>query len=189
MKIVITGGPGGGKTTALDLFCREFRGSVAIVPESATAIFAGGVKRDPNPKVLKLVQKTIFDYQKNIEAIYELQNPGKVLLFDRGSLDGLAYWPNSEASFFEMTNTSFDKELHKYDGVIFFETAAKHGGDITTNNPYRNENNDQSIALDKRLKEIWGRHPNFHIVKSEGSFVSKIVKGIEVIKCVMDTKS
>ena len=186
MKIVITGGPGGGKTTALDLFQRELEGKVAIVPESATAIFESGVKRDHDPNVLKLVQKTIFDYQKNIEAIYELQFFNKVLLCDRGSLDGLAYWPNSEASFFAMTGTDINRELGQYDSVIFFETAASSGGDITTNNPYRNETNEQSIKLDEKLKSIWSRHPNFHLVKSEKSFVSKIMKGIDVIKEVMD---
>ena len=30
--IVVTGGPGGGKTTALDLFQRELKSAVKIVP-------------------------------------------------------------------------------------------------------------------------------------------------------------
>lgn len=186
MKIVITGGPGGGKTTALDLFRRELLGEVVVVPESATAIFESGVKRSEDFEVIKLVQKTIFDYQKNIESIYEVQNSSKVLLCDRGSLDGLAYWPNSDDSFFEMTNTSFERELKNYDAVIFFETAAKMGGDISTNNPYRNESNEKSIELDHKLRKIWEKHPEFYLVKSEDSFVGKIMRGIDVIKCVLD---
>lgn len=186
MKIVITGGPGGGKTTALDLFRRELFGQVAIVPESASAIFASGICRDNQFDVLKLTQKTIFEYQKNIESIYRIQHPDKVLLCDRGTLDGLAYWPNSEKSFFEMANSTYKEELGHYDAVIFFETAAQTGGDISTNNPYRNESNEQSIELDRRLKEIWQEHPEFYLVKSESSFVSKIMKGIDVIKCVLE---
>lgn len=43
-RIVLTGGPGGGKTTALDLIRREFAGKIASVPEAATMIFSGGVE-------------------------------------------------------------------------------------------------------------------------------------------------
>src|SRR6186713_3191320 len=41
-RIVLTGGPGGGKTTAADLFRREIGDRVVIVPEAATILFAGG---------------------------------------------------------------------------------------------------------------------------------------------------
>ncbi|MCB0954305.1 MAG: AAA family ATPase, partial [Microthrixaceae bacterium] len=44
-RIVLTGGPGGGKTTAADLFRREIGDSVVVVPESATTLFAGGFPR------------------------------------------------------------------------------------------------------------------------------------------------
>ena len=182
MKIVITGGPGGGKTTALDLFKREFLGQVAVIPESATAIFEGGIQREERPSIKKAVQKIIYYHQKNIEFIYEEQNKGKILLCDRGTLDGLAYWPGSQESFFKTMRSSFEKELNKYDAVIFFETGAVSGQDITTNNPYRNESNEQAIKLDKKLRTIWKKHPNFKIIKSNGSFVDKIMEGINVLK-------
>ncbi len=188
MKIVITGGPGGGKTTALDLFRRELLGKVMVVPESATAIFQSGIQRDERPHVVKAIQKTIFDYQKNIESIYRKQYPDEILLCDRGTLDGLAYWPNSEEHFFSTMQTTFAQEIKCYDAVIFFETAAKHGGDITTNNVFRNESNDEAIALDHRLQEIWRRHPHFFLVKSEGSFLDKIVSGISVLKKVVNNE-
>ena len=41
----ITGGPGGGKTTAADLFRREIGERFAIVPEAATLFFPGGFPR------------------------------------------------------------------------------------------------------------------------------------------------
>ncbi len=52
-RIVLTGGPGGGKTTALDLIRREFAGKIASVPEAATMIFSGGIERSDNNDVLK----------------------------------------------------------------------------------------------------------------------------------------
>ena len=44
-RIVLTGGPGGGKTTAADLFRREIGEGVVIVPEAATMMFSGGFPR------------------------------------------------------------------------------------------------------------------------------------------------
>lgn len=185
MKIVITGGPGGGKTTALDLFRRELENEISVIPESATAIFASGIKRDSRVEVLKEIQKTIYYYQKNVEDIYHAQNPDSIQLCDRGTLDGLAYWPESKESFFQMMKTSFEEELKRYDAVIFFETAAKSGGDISTNNPYRNESEQEAIALDEKLKAVWENHPNFYLVQSQGSFIDKIMKGIDVLKKVV----
>ena len=50
VRIVLTGGPGGGKTTALDLFRRELRERVVAVPESATIMFTGGFPRVDEPE-------------------------------------------------------------------------------------------------------------------------------------------
>lgn len=182
MKIVITGGPGGGKTTALDLFRRELLGKVAVVPESATAIFSGGVKRDNQTDILKAIQKIIFDHQKNIEYIYDKQNPNKILLCDRGTLDGLAYWPGTEESFFEQMDSTYEEELSQYDAVIFFETAAQNGSAISSNNPYRNESHEKAVELDLKLQKIWKKHHNYFMVRSKTSFIEKIIDGVNAIK-------
>ncbi len=186
MKIVVTGGPGGGKTTALDLFKRELQEEVTLVPESATSIFKSGIKRGHNSECITLIQKMIFDYQNSVEELYEKQNDADILLCDRGTLDGLAYWPTDEASFFKEMKTSLKQELSRYDAVIFFETAAVKGGDIRSNNDYRNEDNDTALALDKKLYEIWSQHPEFHLVKSEGSFIAKIINGVRILEKVVN---
>ncbi|WP_412471302.1 AAA family ATPase [Halobacteriovorax sp. RT-2-4] len=185
MKIVVTGGPGGGKTTALDLFKRELVEDIVIVPEAATSVFQSGVARDKRPEVVKDIQKMIYDYQVNLESIYEKQNPGKILLCDRGTLDGMAYWPDECGSFFDKINSTYDHELNRYDAVIFFETGASSGGDITSNNIYRSETNRQAIELDRKLKEIWSVHPNFYFVDSKKSFMDKIISGVEILKTVV----
>lgn len=185
MKIVLTGGPGGGKTTALDLFRRELAQDVTVIPESATSVFAGGIKRDTSPEIIKAIQKTIYYHQKNIEEIYQLQNTSQIFLCDRGTLDGLAYWPEHEESFFKNMKTSKKEELDKYDAVIFFETAARCGQDISSNNPYRTEDSTSAVELDDKLKQIWSTHPNFHMVESKGSFIDKIMHGIDVLRKVI----
>lgn len=189
IKVVITGGPGGGKTTALDLFKRELHEKIAVVPESATILFCGGVERTEDLEPLKATQKTIYQLQRNIEDIHSKLYPDRLLICDRGTLDGLAYWPGDEDDFFENINSTLEKELKNYDAVIFFETAASSGQDINSNNPVRNESSRQAVELDKKLQSIWSKHPNYHFVSSSESFIKKIMFGIMTIENVINQQN
>ena len=64
-RIVVTGGPGGGKTTAADLFRREMAGKVAVVPEAATILFGGGFPRGGPAQ--RAAQVAIYQVQRNLE--------------------------------------------------------------------------------------------------------------------------
>ncbi|MGF1873876.1 ATP-binding protein [Photobacterium frigidiphilum] len=186
LQVVVTGGPGGGKTTALDLFRRELRHKIAVVPEAATLLFSGGITRSDNEQTLRMIQKTIFQLQKNLEEIHKRQFPDRLLVCDRGSLDGLAYWPGTESDFFKDVNSTFDHEIARYDAVIFFESAAATGHDISSNNPVRSESSEQAVQLDKKLQKIWSRHPHFYFVGTSESFVRKIMFGIMTIENVIN---
>ncbi|WP_282175778.1 AAA family ATPase [Vibrio nereis] len=186
LRVVVTGGPGGGKTTALDLFRRELCHKIAVVPEAATVLFSSGITRSDNKQIIKMVQKTIFQLQKNLEDIHKVQYPDRLLVCDRGSLDGLAYWPGKEDEFFKAVNSSFEKEIARYDAVIFFESAAASGQDISSNNPIRKESSPQAAKLDKKLQKIWSRHPHFYFVGSSESFVRKITFGIMTLENVIN---
>ena len=184
-RILLTGGPGGGKTTALDLFRREFCGRIASVPEAATMIFSGGIERSDNQDVISAHQIAIFNLQKHLEHAVRTMHPDKLILCDRGSLDGLAYWPGSEQDFFTTMHSTLEYELSRYDAVIFFETAAKSSQEIKSNNPIRNESNEKAIELDKKLQEIWSQHHNFNFIPSSESFIKKIILGVKTIEEVI----
>lgn len=185
-RIVLTGGPGGGKTTALDLFRRELKGKIASVPEAATMIFSGGIERTSDDKVTCAQQIAIFNLQRNLEDVQREKYPDCLILCDRGCLDGLAYWPGSDEDFFRTMNTTLNDELDRYDAVIFFETAARSGQEIKSNNPIRNESEEKAIVLDERLQQIWSQHPNFYLVGSSESFIRKIMFGIMTIENVIN---
>lgn len=185
-RIVLTGGPGGGKTTALDLIRREFLGKIATVPEAATMIFSGGIERSSNDQILKTQQIAIFNLQKHLEDIQRAMFKHSIILCDRGSLDGLAYWPESDNSFFQSMHTSLEEELLRYDAVIFFESAAKSGESIKSNNPIRNESEQSAIDLDNKLQAIWSKHPNFNLIHSSASFINKVMFGIKTIEKIME---
>src|SRR6186713_3021067 len=84
-RIALTGGPGGGKTTAADLFRREIGERVVIVPESATILFAGGFPRSPQLDAQRAAQRAIFHVQRNLEDVQSALFPDRILLCDRGT--------------------------------------------------------------------------------------------------------
>ena len=187
LRIVLTGGPGGGKTTAADLFRREIGERVVIVPETATMLFTGGFPRVGDPKARAATQRAIFHTQVALEDLQGALYPGRVLLCDRGTIDGAAFWPsNAPLSFFETLGTTLEDELRRYDAVIFFESAAVGDISIEGGNPARTESNEEARHLDMRLRELWSEHPNFHFVPHSTSFFAKLQAGLVRLQAIVD---
>jgi hypothetical protein len=184
-RIVVTGGPGGGKTTAADLFRREIGTTIVAVPESATLLFSGGFPRDTEPEARIAAQTAIFHVQRNLEDVKSAKHPDRVLLCDRGTVDGAAYWPGEPEGFFLHLNTSLEAELTRYDGVIFFESAAVGGMPIEGNNPVRIEDAPTARALDLKLRALWSRHPRYTFVPNNHSFFRKIGLGLEALQSLL----
>jgi len=185
MRIVLTGGPGGGKTTAADLFQREIGEHVVVVPEAATLLFAGGFPRVDEPVAARSIQHAIYHVQRNLEDVQSARFPGRILICDRGTVDGAAYWPDAPEDFFASLGSSIDEELARYDAVIFFETAAAGDVRIEANNPHRTEDAEQARALDRRLRQLWMRHPRFVLVPHNQSFFKKIISGLASIESIV----
>jgi predicted ATPase len=181
-RIVLTGGPGGGKTTAADLFRREIGEEVVLVPEAATMMFTGGFPRFQKKEAMEAAQRAIYHVQQNLEDIQAAQYPQRILLCDRGTIDGAAYWPSDESLFFEDLDSSLDEELSRYDGVIFFESAAVGGMDIEGGNPVRSESVEEAAKLDRKLYQLWSQHPNFVTVHHNKSFFQKISIGLAMLE-------
>jgi predicted ATPase len=177
-RIVLTGGPGGGKTTAADLFRREIGERVVIVPEAATLLFAGGFPRVNEESVIRATQMAIYHVQRNLEEIQASIYPKRILLCDRGTIDSAAYWPEQPERFFELVGTSLEDELKRYDAVLFFESAAVGGIQIEGGNPIRNESISQAAELDEKLRKLWSQHPRFTMIPHNPSFFQKITNSL-----------
>lgn len=180
-RIVLTGGPGGGKTTAGDLFRREIGERVVLVPEAATMVFSGGFPRSTEPMAIHAAQRAIYEVQRNLEDVQAALYPDRLLLCDRGTVDGAAYWPGEPHHFFNEIGSTLELELTRYDAVIFFESAAVGGMGIEGGNPIRNESTEKAIELDRKLRTLWSRHPRFVLVPHNPSFFKKISYGLAVL--------
>jgi predicted ATPase len=184
-RIVVTGGPGGGKTTAADLFRRELGERVVIVPESATLLFSGGFPRSAEQHAKVAAQRAIYHVQTNLEDVQSALYPDRILLCDRGTVDGAAYWPGEPEEYFEAVGSSQERELARYDAVLFFQTAAAGGMSVEGGNPTRIETNAQAVELDTRLFALWSKHTRFMVVPHNPSFVKKIMYGLAMLESIV----
>jgi hypothetical protein len=93
-------------------------------------------------------------------------------------VDGAAYWPGEPEDFFTALGTTLEEQLARYDGVIFFESAAVGGLRIEGGNPVRIESLEEAAALDSKLRRLWEGHPRFVLVRHNPSFFKKISFGL-----------
>lgn len=179
---MLTGGPGGGKTTAADLFRREIGGGVIVVPEAATLLFSGGFPRTAEDEPRRSTQCAIYHVQRNLEDAQAGLYPDRVLLCDRGTVDGGAYWPGGPDDFYQAVGSSHEAELSRYDAVIFFESAACGGHGFESENRFRTESQREAIELDGQLRALWQPHPNFTLIPHTASFFRKMTIGVGILE-------
>jgi nicotinamide riboside kinase len=187
LKIVFTGGPSAGKTAMVALISKQFADDVAVVPEAASILFQGGFPRKPTPANLKHQQRAIYFLQLELEALVEEDNPGKILVCDRGTVDGAAYSQESPAEFFKSLGTTLDAELKRYDFVIHLGSPNGHYYD--RGNPARIEKPSQARVLDEKTKEIWAPHSNRLVIHCHKDFGAKVIEALEFVsKIISKTK-
>ena len=94
-RIVLTGGPGVGKTAVLELIRHSFCDHVKVLPEAASIVFGGGFPRGTGDGARRAAQRAIIFVQCELEAPVAGDNPA-IVLCDRGTVDGSAYWPDGD---------------------------------------------------------------------------------------------
>lgn len=187
VKIVVTGGPSGGKTTLIEGLKKELGSQVGLVPEAASILYRGGFPRLPGDRQMMHTQAAIYHTQRELEGLIGANSKAEVLVCDRGSLDGIAYWPKAENSFFEAIASDRKAELERYDWVLHLDTAAADFYETT--NPVRTENFKEAVALNERVKKAWRDHPRRFVIAASADFLSKMTLSVGVIRGILDGKT
>lgn len=183
-KIVITGGPCAGKSTAMSKIQEEFTAlgySVLFVPETATELITGGVAPwtcKTSDEFQKLLMRLQIEKEKIFETAALSMSTDKVLIVcDRGMLDNKAYMTN-EGFNIALSDLSLNEvELRdNYDAVFHLVTAANGAEDFYTNenNTARTETPEQACELDNKLLSSWTGHPHLRVIDNSTSFNEKI---------------
>src|SRR3569623_683819 len=148
-KIALTGGPGAGKTAVLELVRRLLCDHVTILPESAGMLFAGGFPRGSTPPLRRAAQRAIFHVQRALEATTESEALA-IVLCDRGTVDGGAYWPGPGDLWSEV-RTTLTAEVVRYDEVIHLRTPLTG---YNRHHPLRTESDIESRAIDEPIAAL-----------------------------------
>lgn len=178
--IVLTGGPGAGKTAVLEMVRRTLCPHVIILSEAASIVFNGGFRRDSSLPARKGAQRAIYHVQREQERIVEEEKSAAIVLCDRGTLDGLAYWPNSKESFFQELGISSESEMIRYDTVIHLRTPSMEFG-YNHSNPARIEQPFEASEIDRKIAKVWDSHPRRLFIESTKDFTQKAALAIELI--------
>jgi tRNA (adenine37-N6)-methyltransferase len=171
--IVLTGGPGGGKSTLIEDLRRdpEWAGRFVTLPEAVQ--YARFINILPTEK---LFQRAIVQLQIGLEeGLRRMLDPDdpRPIICHRGSLDPLAYWLQrgwQEDEFFLFAGLSRAEFYQRYKAVIHLVTAADGAPARYTHWPeaHRPEEMDEAIQLDRWLGKAWGMHPHYYRLDNTG---------------------
>lgn len=179
-RVVLTGGPGAGKTALLELIRQSFCSHVKVLAEAAGVVFGGGFPREDDPTCRRAAQRAIFYVQRELENAGDSHNPA-IVLCDRGTVDGLAYWPGPPEEYWSSLGTTLETELGRYDAVIHLRTPPAERG-YNNQNPLRTENATAAADIDARILQAWERHPRRFVVESSAEFLDKAARALEILR-------
>ncbi len=183
-KIVITGGPCAGKTTAMSKIQETFTAfgyRVLFVPETATELISGGVApwTCADNAAYQACQMRLQAAKEDIflQAASGM-NASKILIVcDRGMLDNKAYMTDAEFSAV-LEELGWDEVSLRdaYDAVFHLVSAAKGAERFytTQNNTARTETPAQAAALDDKLIAAWTGHPHLRVIDNSSDFAGKM---------------
>lgn len=178
-RVVLTGGPGAGKTALLELIRQSFCEHVLVLPEAAGIVFGGGFPREDNLECRKAAQRAMFYVQRELEITGDAHNAA-VVLCDRGTVDGVAYWPGSGEEYWDSFGTTLDQQLSRYDAVIHLRTPRPEQG-YNLQNPLRIESPAQAAEIDRLIAEAWAMHPRRFLVEASASFLDKAANALGIL--------
>ena len=180
-RIVLTGGPGAGKTAVLELIRKYFCKHVRVLPEAASILFGGGFPREESVASRKAAQRAIFHVQRQLELLLGGDGVPAITLCDRGTVDGLAYWPGPDDEMLADVSSTRAAELARYDAVIHLRTPSVALG-YNHSNSLRVEPAVVAAEIDHRIEAAWRGHPRRFFVESRPDFLAKAAEALRLLR-------
>lgn len=194
--IAVTGGPCAGKSTVLAQAMRHLQDKgihACIVPEIATEYAMHGLSfgdftsaEEFQVAILLGCIEREYRYQ---EAMKNIKSERKVILTDRGRLDGSAY-VDRDLFFSIAAKYGYNPSMlgeQPYKAVIHLRSLAYDAPELYTcsNNTARRESVDEAKALDLKTMAAWMHHPHLRVI---GNTKHNQLVGLQdkVRKCVAE---
>lgn len=161
-KIVLTGGPHGGKSRAIMKLKEmlEAHGvNVITVTEAASGVIEGGFEGE---KPSYEFQKAVALYQLKMEA--EAENnatENTVIICDRGLMDARVYLSDDEFERFKSETKMSEVDLRdRYDAVFHLDSTSVNEDMVYQTDHIRDESRDEARYINERSLKAWCG--NFH---------------------------
>jgi hypothetical protein len=157
-----------------------------MIPEAATQVYQSLQTRWDllDEAGRRDVQRRIYALQLEQEQRLSDLSENRIILLDRGTVDGAAYWPDGPASYWSDLQTNEQTELSRYDAIIWLQTCAAIGQyDGPSSNACRAENPEEAILTGQQLAQAWFRHPRLYRVDAFPTIDEKV----EMVKRVIDS--
>ncbi|MCX6712823.1 MAG: ATP-binding protein [Candidatus Vogelbacteria bacterium] len=194
-KIVLTGGPCAGKTEVLTALAWQFAGQIAIVPEAATVLLSGGFPA-PGSELpwseewQAEFQRAICQLQPALEEAAELKarsQGARILLCDRGLLDGAAYTPGGRSAFCSRFGLEINTAMSRYSRILHLESLATANPEQygRAGNAHRLENLEQAQALELATREVWSGHPGYFFLRGSARVEAKTERAGAILARVL----
>lgn len=202
-KIVLTGGPCAGKTTALDAVVENFTRTgykVFTVPEVPTMLTKAGMDYlTKNRRFFFEGEKATLELQIALEekfmAMARTMDCPTLVVCDRGTMDISSYMDaETWREITEAVGVTTEQLRSNYDLVLHLQTVADGLEECytTANNAQRLEEANEegfSIArdLDVKVRKAWEGHPNRVIINNNLNFGIKLAEVISNIERVLQS--
>ena len=200
-RIVLTGGPCAGKTTALVRITEYFsnRGyKVFTIPEVPTLYSLGGWSYlTPNKDLYYEGERAILETQLALEdwfmRLAETCQKPVLIVCDRGTLDISAYIsPEMWNDITAKAGTNTNALRNRYDAMLHLVSAADGAEQYytTATNAIRYEQmNEEGLRiareLDKKVIKAWTGHPHLRVINNNDDFNAKLNRVLKEIAHVI----
>lgn len=201
-KFVISGGPCGGKTTALARvfsYLRERNFEVINVPEAYTILNSNGMSFDffTTEGMSQIIQGTVLDVmltlEDGVERVLKARGKPAVMICDRGTMDGSVYVsPQEFQNIMDERNTDIVQlRDNRYDAAFHMVTAADGAEPYYTleNNKVRHESKEDARKADRLTQRAWCGHPHLYVIDNSTDFEGKMNRLVDIIAKVVGLPS
>lgn len=172
--VPVTGGPGAGKSRLRAELRRSLCEHVVVLPEAASVVFGGGFPPIATGLGRTAAQRSIYRFQLEFERVAIEDGRVAVALCDRGTIDGMAYWPSASADCLSELGTRHERELERYAAVVATLesfTCVPRRRRATMRRPrMRLESAHETMMLDDAHERAWAGLPRRLLRRSAQAF-------------------
>ena len=186
-KIVLTGGPSGGKTEAFKRVKSELSAlgvTAYTLGESASEIIKSGADRLSAYDFQKAIALNQIRMERELESLEPDDNA--VIICDRGLMDCTVYLDEDEFTRLKKELNLSDTELRdRYDAAFHFDSTASDEDIDYITDSIRTENRSEAARINERSLRAWCGNPHYRFIPVMDTYEEKFAFFMRELKAFL----